>query len=101
VVDFYGFSLQHETSDAKITVQICMELMRGGSLRDNLLVLKRKGLTVSLPVAFSIIRQVSISTSTMSSRPSGAKTRFSLTRQVATFLSTNPKPCTLNLNPTF
>lgn len=68
MVDFYGFSLQHETSDAKITVQICMELMRGGSLRDNLLVLKRKGLTVSLPVAFSIIRQVVISTRDIPSR---------------------------------
>eukprot|EP00960_Hanusia_phi_P072152 767714-Hanusia_phi.AAC.3 len=43
VVDFYGFSLQHDQADAKIVVQICMELMRGGSLRDNLLVMKRKG----------------------------------------------------------
>ena len=43
VVDFYGFSLQHMESEGKIVVQICMELMRGGSLRDNLLVLKRKG----------------------------------------------------------
>jgi hypothetical protein len=42
VVDFYGFSLRHEEAEAKIIVQICMELMRGGSLRDNLLVLKRK-----------------------------------------------------------
>jgi serine/threonine protein kinase len=58
VVDFYGFSLQHEEAEAKIVVQICMELMRGGSLRDNLLVLKRKGEKVPLAVAFNIIRQI-------------------------------------------
>lgn len=52
VVDFYGFSLRHEEAEAKIVVQICMELMRGGSLRDNLLVLKRKGDKVPLAVAF-------------------------------------------------
>lgn len=58
VVDFYGFSLRHEEAEAKIVVQICMELMRGGSLRDNLLVLKRKGEKVPLAVAFSIMRQI-------------------------------------------
>ena len=40
-------------SDGKIIVQICMELMRGGSLRDNLLVLKRKGQLLSLKAAFN------------------------------------------------
>ena len=58
VVDFYGFSLRHEEAEAKIVVQICMELMRGGSLRDNLLVLKRKGEKVPLAVAYNIMRQI-------------------------------------------
>ena len=58
VVDYYGFSLRHDEAEAKIVVQICMELMRGGSLRDNLLVLKRKGEKVPLPLAFNIMRQI-------------------------------------------
>ena len=37
-----------------------MELMRGGSLRDNLLVLKRKGQLLSLKAAFNIMRQVAL-----------------------------------------
>ncbi|EKX49910.1 hypothetical protein GUITHDRAFT_104307 [Guillardia theta CCMP2712] len=53
VVDFYGFSLQHDQADAKIVVQICMELMKGGSLRDNLL-------RLPLPLAFTIMRQVAM-----------------------------------------
>ena len=63
VVDFYGFSLHHDQRDAKIIVQICMELMRGGSLRDNLLVLKRKGQKIPLPAAYNIMLQVGCSCS--------------------------------------